>query len=132
MKAVVTPAADLHAGDCRVDASYHASEGVKTLRFLRRWAGQLAPPPAEPGVTREPRAAPYAARRLETLAEVCKPDGIFIPSRFKRVFVDDAEHGAPYLTGGSVLQADPLCPGARNCGTQSAPSVGGLRRARGS
>lgn len=106
MKAVVTAVNDLYAGDCRLDASYHASDGVRALRRLRRWAGAPAGEQAT-GVVSEARAG-YAARRLDRLDEVCKPGGIFIPSRFKRTFVDDPEHGAPYLTGGSIVQADPL------------------------
>jgi len=108
MKAVMTTAAQLQAGGHRLDGSYHASDGVKALRFMRRWAGLPTVPPApEAGKTGE-RTLSYGSRRLDALEEVCVPSGIFIPSRFKRIFVDDPEHGAPYLTGGSIMRADPL------------------------
>lgn len=106
MKVVATGVNELRAGDCRLDASYHASEGVKVLRTLRRWVGHSTPT-SKRGVLREHDRV-YATQRLERLDEVCQPGGIFIPSRFKRIFVDDAAHGAPYLTGGSIMQADPL------------------------
>jgi type I restriction enzyme, S subunit len=107
MKVVATAVSDLYAGDCRLDASFHASAGVKALRRLRRWAGAPAPSPVQRSATRESTVS-YGSQRLDRLDEVCKPDGIFIPSRFKRIFVDDPEHGAPYLTGGSIMQAEPL------------------------
>ena len=108
MKAVVTTAEQLQASGRRLDGSYHASDGVKALRFVRQWAG-LPPIPAAPKAGRVvERTLSYGSRRLDTLGEVCVSDGIFIPSRFKRIFVDDPEHGAPYLTGGSIMQADPL------------------------
>ena len=34
--------------------------------------------------------------------------GIFIPSRFKRNYVEDIYFGYPYLTGSSIVQLDPL------------------------
>ena len=64
-----------------------------------------------PEARRKERVPTYSKRRLDTLAEVCVPDGIFIPGRFKRIYVDDPAHGAPYLTGGSIMQADPLAGG---------------------
>lgn len=107
MKVVATGVNDLYAGDCRLDASYHASAGVKALQSLRRWAGAPTPPSVQRSATRESNVS-YGSRRLDRLDEVCKPDGIFIPSRFKRIFVDDPAHGAPYLTGGSIMQTEPL------------------------
>ncbi len=107
MKVVATAVSDLHAGDRRLDASYHASEGVQALLALRRWARSLTPLRVRPAPARDSFGV-YSSQRLDRLDEVCKPDGIFIPSRFKRIFVDDPAHGAPYLTGGSIMQADPL------------------------
>jgi len=108
MKAVVTTSEHLQAGGHRLDGSYHASDGVEALRFIRQWAGLLAVPAApEVGKARD-RTVSYGSLRLDALEEVCVSDGVFIPSRFKRIFVDDPEHGAPYLTGGSIMQADPL------------------------
>lgn len=108
MRATATQAEQLYESGRRLDASYHASDGVQALRFIRLWAGQPQRS-ADPDVImlREQRAT-YVTRRIDTLQEVCLDGGIFIPSRFKRIFVDDPEHGAPYLTGGSIMQADPL------------------------
>lgn len=104
MKVVATGVSELRAGDCRLDASYHASAGVKALRVLRRWAGQPAPK-LERGALREPDRV-YATQRLERLDEVCKPDGVFIPGRFRRVYVDDPEHGERWLSPSDMLKAD--------------------------
>ena len=109
MKAVVTNAEKLYESGRRLDASYHASDGVKALRFIRRWAGQPARPVAPATRTLHDKSrTTYDTRRLDPLEEVCVVGGIFIPSRFKRIFVNDPEHGAPYLTGGSITQANPL------------------------
>ena len=108
MRAVVTTAEQLRVGGRRLDGSYHTSDGVKVLQFVRRWAGLPAVPATPEARKVGERALSYGSRRLDTLEDVCVPSGIFIPSRFKRIFVDDPEHGAPYLTGGSILQADPL------------------------
>lgn len=108
MKTATTTAAQLEEAGRRLDASYHASDGVRAHQCIRKWAGQTTlPQPAVRGVTKE-RAPTYSKRRLDTLAEVCVPGGVFIPGRFKRIYVDDPAHGAPYLTGGSIMQADPL------------------------
>ena len=108
MKTVVTDAAQLYEHDRRLDASYHASDGLKALRFIRQWAEHSEQSPEPTGnILRESRAA-YITRRVDRLQDVCVPDGIFILGRFKRIFVDDPEHGVPYLTGGSIMQADPL------------------------
>jgi type I restriction enzyme, S subunit len=106
MRVITTAVEDLRAGDRRLDGGYHASEGVQALRRLHRWVKQ-SPPPGEGGAAKEHRAD-YPMRRLDRMDAVCKPEGIFIPSRFKRTFVDNPEHGAPYLTGISIMQADPL------------------------
>jgi type I restriction enzyme S subunit len=109
MKVAATSVEQLHKGGRRLDASYHASGGVKALRFIWQWAGQPAQPAkATSRVLRERGQMAYETRRLDVLEEVCVPGGIFIPSRFKRIFVDDPEHGAPYLTGSLILQAHPL------------------------
>lgn len=75
---------DLHSGGFRLDASYYASPGQRAMKQLVQ-----------------------SGRKLERLAEVCLPNGIFIPGRFKRIFIDDPKYGAPYLTGSSILQAEP-------------------------
>lgn len=92
MRTVATAAADLFAPGHRLDASYHASPGVRTQFHIERWAAS--------GLRN--------ARRLDLLANVCRKGGIFIPARFKRVYVSNADHGVPYLTGSSILQANPL------------------------
>jgi type I restriction enzyme S subunit len=88
-RAVVTSAQEMYSAGSRVDASYHASAGVQAMHFLKRWQ--------QTG----------DARRVDELGQVCVSGGIFIPSRFRQVFVNDAKHGAPYLTGSSIMQANP-------------------------
>ena len=82
MKAVATTVGQLQVSGRRLDGSYHASDGVKALRFIRQWAG-LPAWPAAPEIGKVSERIPtYASRRLDTLEEVCVPGGIFIPGQF--------------------------------------------------
>lgn len=85
MRAGIVFTDDLLSEGYRLDASFHASPGRHSIKQLS-----------------------HSGRKLERLDQVCLPDGVFIPGRFKRIFVDDPHHGAPYLSGGSIMQADPL------------------------
>lgn len=105
MKTATTTAAQLEEAGRRLDASYHASEGVRTHRFIREWAGQTTRPPATAkGVIKE-RAPVYSKRRLDTVTEVCIPGGIFIGGRAKRIYVVDKERGVPFLSSSDMLMA---------------------------
>ncbi|MCA9948057.1 MAG: hypothetical protein KDE48_00285 [Anaerolineales bacterium] len=107
MKITTTTALEIDSPGHRLDASYHASNGVQGLRFLEKWGGKTKHLKKAPNVLQE-KQAPYGTNRVERLADVCLPDGIYIPSRFKRIFVEDEKHGSPYITGGSILEANPL------------------------
>lgn len=74
----------IYLSDFRLDASYHASIGQKTL-------GELV----------------KTGTKLMRLDQLCLPNGIFIPGRFKRIYVDDPQFGAPYLTGSSISKIKP-------------------------
>jgi type I restriction enzyme, S subunit len=107
MKLTATIASKMSSPGHRLDASYHASLGVKSLRFLEEW-GQISQKPQDSQkLLREERYL-YGENRLEVLTGVCSAGGVYIPSRFKRIFVEDQEHGAPYITGSSILEVDPL------------------------
>lgn len=92
MKLAETISTEIYSQSHRLDASYHASESIAALKFIREWS----------------QAFSNVGLGLERLSDLCEDGGIYIPSRFKRIFVRSAEHGAPYLTGSSVTQADPL------------------------
>lgn len=104
MKVIVTESKQLLESGRRLDANYHASYGVQALNFVQHWGEQVD---GRSDRIQE-RRAPYGQPHINTLVNVCIPKGIFIPSRFKRIFVNDPEHGAPYLTGSSIMQVDPL------------------------
>ncbi len=106
MKTATTTAAQLEEGGRRLDASYHASDGIRAHHFIRTWAGQTVRPQAAARGTMRERVSTYSRRRLDTLAEVCVPDGVFIPGRFKRIYVDNPEHGEPWLSPSDMLRAD--------------------------
>ena len=96
MKTATTTAAQLEEAGRRLDASYHASEGMRAHHFIRQWAGQTEhPEPIAKGTTKE-RTQTYSKRRLDTVAEVCMPGGIFIGGRAKRIYVVDTEQGVAF------------------------------------
>lgn len=126
MKAVISSAGQLHQAGRRLDASYHASDGVKALHFIRRWAG-LSAQTTTPGSKqiREQGRLAYGTKRLDPLEEVCVPGGIFIPGRFKRFYVDDPEHGERWLSPSDMLKAD--LSGLRLVSRKLTPSIETLR-----
>lgn len=105
MKTATTTAAQLEEAGRRLDASYHASDGIRAHQFIRLWAGQTTrPQETAKGTTRE-RPSTYSKRRLDTVAEVCMPGGIFIGGRAKRIYVLDPERGIPFLSSSDMLMA---------------------------
>jgi type I restriction enzyme S subunit len=84
-RAVVTSAQAMYSAGHRVEASYHASPGVKALRFLKHWQ--------EVDNTRQ----------VDELARVAD---IFNGPRFARIYVTDPERGVPFLSSSDMLQAD--------------------------
>lgn len=72
----------------RLDASYRANEGSKVLSLLHKW-----------------KSANSLSRRLDSICNVCLPNGIFIGGRAKRHYVDDPEHGIPFLSSSDMLLA---------------------------
>jgi type I restriction enzyme S subunit len=81
----ITDSSFIYNGDFRLDANYHVIHGKRVASWL-----------SEKGI------------ELERLDAVCIPGGVFIPGRFKRIFVEDSHHGAPYLTGSFVIRLKPL------------------------
>lgn len=107
MKASLVRATELHTGGRRLEASYHASEGGNAQRILRRWvntivSSSLSAPPQKWIDER----AEGQTRRLDRLREVCTPGGVFIPGRFRRVYVDDPVCGWPWLSPSDMLRTD--------------------------
>lgn len=90
MRTTQTTSTFLRENGIRLDASFHASQGIKTQRFINNWRKQSP------------------NHHVNLLSEICLPDGLYIPSRFKRIYVEDPAKGAPYITGGSILKADPI------------------------
>lgn len=87
MKRDITSSSDLRTGDWRIDASYHASSGMKALRLIGEW---------------EQKVGNY----VSTLINICQPNGIFVPGRFRRIYVDDPERGEQWLSPSNILKAD--------------------------
>jgi len=90
MKTTSAVAHEFNSSGLRLDASYYASSGVQAFQILEKWRKS------------------NKRNRIEKLHEVCERNGYYIPSRFKRVYITDPTHGAPYITGGNILQVDPL------------------------
>lgn len=83
MRASATISDELLRGDFRLDGSYHASEGIKTIQLLKGWAG--------------------SSRKLDSLGSVAR---LFNGPRFPRIYVDDPERGVPFLSSSDMLLAD--------------------------
>jgi len=83
MKAGTATTSNLHIGDLRLDASYHASSGRQALLAIKK-----------------------SGLRTDRLDHVCLLNGIFIPGRFRRVYVDDPEHGVRWLSPSDMQKAD--------------------------
>lgn len=107
MKTTLTQTSAIQNSGCRLDASYHASPGVQALHFLQQWANNAAPrhKPASRMLRDEP-VEYRVGRRLDLLQDVCEPNGIFVPGRFKRIYVDDPEHGEPWLSPSEMQRTD--------------------------
>jgi len=125
MKAMATSAGRLYESGRRLDASYHASDGVLALRFIRQWACQSPRPAAQITEMLRESAETYGARRVDTLAEVCVPSGVFIPGRFKRIYVDDPDRGERWLSPSDMLKAD--LSGLRLISRKFTPGIENLR-----
>lgn len=72
---------DVHTSNLRTDASFHLSEGQEVQRFIAN--------------------SPYP---LLPISKVAKD--IFIGNRAKRVYVNKASHGIPFLSSSDILRAD--------------------------
>ena len=105
MKTATTTAAQLEEAGRRLDASYHASEGIRAHHFIRQWAGQTTRRQGTAKGTMRERLPTYSKGRLDTVAEVCMPGGIFIGGRAKRIYVLDPERGVPFLSSSDMLMA---------------------------
>lgn len=106
MKITTTTASEINSPGNRLDASYHASDGVKALRLLQEWSEvPLDSNKASIRVVKE-RDIPYGKRYLDFLGNVCKSDGIYLPGRFKRYYVDDPEYGEPWLSPSDMQRSE--------------------------
>lgn len=85
--AIKAPASWLTDGATRLDASFYVGDGQKQAReFIHSKLKKLP---------------------LSSLA-LGGQEGIFIPSRFKRIYVENSDCGFPYITGSGMTQANPL------------------------
>ena len=113
VRTTATSAAELRAAGRRLDASFHASDGVRALHHLHRWSANARPLDQlheTPAVyTADPSLDPAAllqhARRLDPLGQVCRKGGIFIGGRARRIYVTDPERGVPFLSSSDMLMA---------------------------
>ena len=104
MKMATTAASEMIAINHRLDASYHSSDGVQALRFIRHWANPKPDKKMLNPVVKEARVL-YRSRKFDVLSELCKTNGIFIGGRAKRIYVQSPEHGIQFLSSSNMLQA---------------------------
>jgi len=103
MRLAPTGIEHLYGSGLRLDASYHASEGVKALRFVQRWARRLPSLPRQHAGLIRDASGTYEARRVDRLADLAE---IFNGPRFSRVYVTTSAHGIPFLSSSDMLKAD--------------------------
>ena len=85
--AIKTPISWVGESGIRLDASFYAGTGQKQARaFIHS----------------------NIEKTLLHRVTVDGSNGIYIPSRFKRMYVENEEHGYPYITGSGIVQEDPL------------------------
>jgi type I restriction enzyme S subunit len=103
MKAVLTSAKELYGAGHRLDASYHASEGVKALHCIHQWVNYAQPwSDLDAKALHDPPTA-YRTRHSDSLVSVAR---IFNGPRFARTYVNDPDRGVPFLSSSDMLQAD--------------------------
>lgn len=85
--ALKIPAKWLHQDNIRLDGKYYGGEGQKEARLF-----------INSTIARKPLCELTAKGT----------SGVFIPARFKRMYVDNPEFGYPYITGSGIVQSDPL------------------------
>lgn len=103
MKTAITDAFAINGTDHRLDASYHASDGVRALRFIRNWADENeAKGKPETTILRENNPS-YEKNQIDLLGDICIHEGIFIGSRIKRNYVIEEDHGVPFLSSSDML-----------------------------
>jgi len=87
MRTSITVSDELFEEGFRIDASYHSSLGVKSMHHLQKLvnSGKII--------------------RLDYLGDVST---MFVGDWLKRIYVEDSKHGAPYISGDSILRMDPL------------------------
>jgi hypothetical protein len=106
MKLAATIASEMSGPGHRLDASYHASDGIRALRFLQEWSGTtLQNGQSSEGILKE-QAIPYGENYLDFLGNVCISNGIFIPGRFKRYYVDDPDYGELWLSPSDMQRSE--------------------------
>jgi type I restriction enzyme, S subunit len=91
MRTDVSTSNDLSSTGFRLDAVYHVSEGMKSLHALNNWVAS--------------NAISDRKRILDKLGEV---SDMFVGDWLKRIYVGDPAHGAPYLSGDTMLRQNPL------------------------
>lgn len=125
MKLATTMASEMNNSGHRLDAGYHASDGVKALRFLKQW-GQLPRNERthERGIIRE-KAFSYGNHQVDLLGDVCRPGGIYIPGRFKRYYVNDPDYGERWMSPTDMLRPD--LNGLSSVSKKHTPSIENLR-----
>lgn len=73
---------------------------VSATSILPRFDAAYHNPIAEEVVSR------IKSRKHSTIGEMCYQ--VFLPGIFKRIFIENAEHGTPYFTGASLYWLEPI------------------------
>jgi len=103
VKIARTKGADLTVRGCRLDASFHASDGVKAERWIRSQYRINVSTTKSTRSLREFSIEKYDNRHSDQLGEVAQ---LFNGPRFARTYVADPNRGMPFLSSSDMLMAD--------------------------
>jgi len=103
MKAITIGANQFYKGGYRLDASYHASEGVAAAQLINQWLNRLNVKAARTAVYFREPSPTYNGRRVDKLADLAR---LFNGPRFARTYITDQSRGIPFLSSSDMMQSD--------------------------
>lgn len=106
MKIAHTKGTDLQVRGRRLDASYHASDGVKAEHWINQWCRRGQANETRPRSATTLHETKISSYRVHEVAPLGKLANLFNGPRFARSYVSDPNHGVLFLSSSDMLLAD--------------------------